>query len=171
MKKTKNEPPSRNKSKNVSPKKGYVLNHYKSKASSNEERTSDEEADSSDDEERPILYPNHDKRGPLGRRVRGLVELKTRLPEYQCLVSYRSYRLKNTEEVIDENDTGKVNGILKRIKHHFSYSIGGEIPLNVLDFLSTFKEAMDLNHVSEGVAAIILPYLLTGEAKDGVIAM
>jgi hypothetical protein len=73
--------------------------------------------------------------------------------------------------VIDENDTGKVNGILKRIKHHLSYSFGGEIPLKVLDFLSTVKEAMDLNHVSEGVAAIILPYLLAGEAKDGVIAM
>jgi hypothetical protein len=37
--------------------------------------------------------------------------------------------------------------------------------------LYTLKEAMDLNHVSEGVAAIILPYLLTGEAKDGVIVM
>jgi hypothetical protein len=86
-------------------------------------------------------------------------------------VSYRSYRLKDTEAVIDENDTGKVNGILKRIKHHFSYSFGGEIPLKVLDFLSTVKEVMDLNHVSEGVAAIILPYLLTGEAKDGVTAM
>jgi hypothetical protein len=86
-------------------------------------------------------------------------------------VSYRSYRLKDTEAVIDEKDTGKVNGILKRIKQHLYYSFGGEIPLKVLDFLSTVKEAMDLNHVSEGVAAIILPYLLTGEAKDGVISM
>jgi hypothetical protein len=59
-------------------------------------------------------------------------------------VPYRSYRLKDTEAVIDENDTGKENGILKRIKHHFSYSFGEEIPLKVLDFLSTAKEAMDL---------------------------
>jgi hypothetical protein len=43
--------------------------------------------------------------------------------------------------------------------------------LKVLGFLSTLKEAMDLNHVSEGVAATILLYLLTGEAKDGLIAM
>jgi hypothetical protein len=86
-------------------------------------------------------------------------------------VSNRAYRLKETEAVKDENDTGKVNGILKRVKHHFSYSFGGEIPLKVLDFLSTFKEVMDLNHVSEGVPAIILPYLLSGEAEDGVIAM
>jgi hypothetical protein len=57
------------------------------------------------------------------------------------------------------------------VKHHFYYSFGGEVPLKVLDFFSTVKEAMNLNHVSEGVAAFVLPYLLTGEAKDGVIAM
>jgi hypothetical protein len=65
--------------------------------------------------------------------------------------------LKDTEAVIDEKYKGRVNGILKRVKHHFSYSFGGEVPLKVLDFLSTFKEAMDLNHVSEGVAAVVLP--------------
>jgi hypothetical protein len=119
MKKTKKEPPSRKRSKTVSHKKGDVLNRHKTKASSDEERTSDEEADSSDDEEGPITYPNHAKGGPLGRRVRGLVELRTRLPEYKGLVSCRSYRLKDTEAAIDENDTGKVNGILKRVKHHF----------------------------------------------------
>jgi hypothetical protein len=171
MEKTKKEALSRDRSKTVSPKKGEVLNRYKTKASSDDERTSDEEADSSEDEEGTMTYPIHAKGGLLGRRVRGLVELQTRLPEYKGLVSYRFYRLKDTEAMIDENDTGKVNGILKRIKHHFSYSFGGEIPLKVLVFLSTVKEAMDLNHVSEGVAAIILPYLLTGEAKDGVIAM
>jgi hypothetical protein len=170
-KKMKKEPPSRNRSKTLSPKKGDVLNRYKTKASSDEEGPSDEEADTSGDEEGPLTYSNHAKGGPLGRRVRGLVELQTRLPEYKRLVSYRSYRLKDTEAVIDENDTGKVNGILKRVKHHFSYSFGGEIPLKVLDFLSTVKEATDLNHVSEGVAVIISPYLLTGEAKDGVLAM
>jgi hypothetical protein len=170
-KKTNKEPPSLNWSKTVSPKKGDVLNRYKTKASSDEEMTSDEEADSSDDEEGTMTYPNNAKEGPLGRRFRGLVELQTRLPEYKVLVSYRSYRLKDTEAVIDENDTGKVNEILKRIKHHFSYYFGGEFPLKVLDFLSTVKESMGRNHVSEGVAAIILPYLLTGEAKDGVISM
>jgi hypothetical protein len=86
-------------------------------------------------------------------------------------VSYRSYRLKDTEAVIDENETGKVNGILKTVKHVFSSCFGGEIPLKVLDFLSTVKEAMDLNHVSGGVAKIIFPYLLTEESKDGVLAM
>jgi hypothetical protein len=106
-----------------------------------------------------------------GRRVRGLVEFQTRLPEYQGLVSYRAYRLKETEAVIDQKDTGRVNGILKSVKHHFSYYFGGEVPLKVLDFLSIVKEAMDLNHVSEGVAAVVLPYLLAGEAKDGVISM
>jgi hypothetical protein len=108
----KKEPPSRNRSKTVSLKKGDVINRYKTKASSDEERTSDEEADSSDDEEGAITYHNHAKGGPLGRRVRGFVELQTRLPKYKGQVSNRSYRLKGTEAVVDENDTGKVNGIL-----------------------------------------------------------
>jgi hypothetical protein len=37
--------------------------------------------------------------------------------------------------------------------------------LKVLDFLSTLKEAIDLNHVSEGVAGIILTYLLTKDVE------
>jgi hypothetical protein len=171
MKKTKNEPPSRNRSKTVSHKTGDDLNRRKTKALSDEEGTSNEEQDSSEDEEGPTTFPAKDQGVPRGRRVRGLVELQTRLPEYQGLVSNRAYRLKDTEAVIDEKDTGRVKGILKKVKHHFSYSFGGEVPLRVLDFLSTVKEAMDLNHVSEGVAAVVLPYLLTGEAKDGVIAM
>jgi hypothetical protein len=95
-KKTKKEPHSRNRSKTVSPKKGDVSNRCKTKASSGEEGTSSEEADPWDDEEGPMTYPNNSKGGPLGRRVRGLVELQTRLPEYKGLVSYRSYRLKDT---------------------------------------------------------------------------
>jgi hypothetical protein len=92
-----------------------------------------------------------------GRRVRCHVELQTRLPEYQGFVSYRAYRLKATEAVVGENDTGRVNGILKRVKQYFSYSFGEEVPLKVLDFLSTVKEAMDLNYVSKGVASVVLP--------------
>jgi hypothetical protein len=161
MKKTKTETISRNRSKTVSNKKGDVLNRRKTKASPDEGRTSCEEADSSDDEERTTTYPEHVTGGPLGRRFRGLVELQTRLPEYKVLVSYRSYRLKDTEAVIDENDTGKVNGILKRVKYNISYSFERDIRFKVLDFLSTANEAMYLNHVYEGVSAIILPYLLT----------
>jgi hypothetical protein len=101
MMKTKKEPPSRNRSKTVSPKKSDVINRYQTKASSDEERTSEEEAYSSDDEEGSITCPIHAKGGPLGRRLRGLVELQTRLLEYQGLVSYRSYWLKDTEAVID----------------------------------------------------------------------
>jgi hypothetical protein len=92
---------------------------------------------------------------PRGRRARGLVELQTRLPEYQGFVSYRAYRLKDIEAVIDENDTCRVNGILKTVKHQFPYSFGGEVQLKVLDIFSTVKEAMYLNHVSEGVAAVV----------------
>jgi hypothetical protein len=166
-KKTKNEPPSRNKSKTVSFKKGDDLNRRKTKASSDEEGTSNEEQDPSDNKEGPTTFPKKYQEVPRGRRVRGLVDLQTRLPEYQGLVSYRAYRLKDTEAVIDEKDTSRVNGILKRVKHNFYYSIGGEVTLKVLDFLSTVKEAMDLNHVSEGVADVVLPDGLSSSATRG----
>jgi hypothetical protein len=63
--------------------------------------------ESSEHEEGPETFPAKNHGVPRGRRVRGLVELQTRLPEYQGLVSYRAYRLKDTEAVIDENDTGR----------------------------------------------------------------
>jgi hypothetical protein len=165
-KKTKNEHPSRNRSKIVSHKKGDDLKRRKTNVSSDEEGTSNEDQDSSDDEEWRATFPTKKHGVPRGRHVRGLVELQTRLPEYKGFVSYRAYRFEDIEAVIDENDTSRVNGILKRVKHHFSYSFGGEVPLKVLDFLSTVKEAMDLNHISEGAIAIVLPYLIAGEAKD-----
>jgi hypothetical protein len=52
-----NEPPSRNRSKTVSHKRGDDLNRRKIKASSDEEGTSDDEQDSSDDEEGPTTFP------------------------------------------------------------------------------------------------------------------
>jgi hypothetical protein len=162
-------PPLRSRSKTASTRKGDVLNiRHKTKASYDEDASPEEI--SSSDEEGPA-HPTTARGRSLGRRVHGLVELESRLPEYQGLVSYRAYRLKDTEQLIDEEDTGRVNGYLKRVKHHFSYTFAGDPPLKVLDFLSTLKEALDLNHVSEGVAALILPYLLAGEAKEGVQAM
>jgi hypothetical protein len=63
MKKTKNEPPSLNRSKNVSHKKGDDLNRRKTKASPDEEGTSNEEQESSDE----VLSSS--KRGSLNIKV------------------------------------------------------------------------------------------------------
>jgi hypothetical protein len=56
---------------------------------------------------------------------------------------------------------------LKRVKHAISPDdrFNGDEPIEILAFLRTFKEAADNNELSEGAAARIIPYFLTGAAK------
>jgi hypothetical protein len=51
------------------------------------------ESDESSASEADDGHPAMGERVPKGRRVEGLVELTTRLPEFRPLVNYRSYRL------------------------------------------------------------------------------
>jgi hypothetical protein len=101
-------------------------------------------------------------------RVPGPVEITTRRPEFKVLISYRTSRLKDVTQAIDEVDTGKVNGNLKRWKHHFDYRFAGTHLLRVLDYLHALKEALDVNRISEGAAVLVLPHLFDGESRDGV---
>ena len=120
------------------------------------------EEDTSEEEEDEAV------RAPRGRRVVGLKEQATRRPEFKTLVSYRTYRLANTKRAVSSVDTGKVNSYLKKLKHHLDYKFSGDPAIQVLDFLTTFKEAADLNGISEGIAVLILPYFLEGRAKSGL---
>jgi hypothetical protein len=43
----------------------------------------------------------------------------------------------------------------------------GETPVGILSFLRSFKEAADHNRISEGAAAPLIPYFLTGIDKEG----
>jgi hypothetical protein len=161
------EEDSAKKKKKKSKKKlsGGVPNRHKSSgepgdSTSSEEVTSDEEA---------LRVTSHFA-ASRGRRVDGLVEQTTRRPEFKSLVSYRTYRLADTTQAVDTVDTGKVNGYLKKFRHHLDYKFSGDPAIQVLDFLATFKEAADLNGVSEGIATLILPYFLEGRAKAGMTA-
>jgi hypothetical protein len=105
---------------------------------------------------------------PLGCRVSGLVEIQARRYEFRPLLNYRTYRLKDTHQVIDEKYTLRVTSLLKRMKQHLDYRYSGIPPLKVLYFLETFKEAMDIMCVCEGLATILLPHALEGDARSGV---
>jgi hypothetical protein len=98
--------------KNNTPLQGDVLarqNRKTRKASAN--YSSSEESSSSDDEVAPQPEPR-------GARVPGLVEQITRRPEFKGLVSYRTYRLADTSQLVDASVTGKINAHLKRLKHY-----------------------------------------------------
>jgi hypothetical protein len=57
----------------------------------------------------------------------------------------------------------------KMVKHAISLDdrFSGDEPDEVLAFLSTFKEATDHNELGEAAAARLIPYFLTGAAKEG----
>jgi hypothetical protein len=105
-----------------------------------------------------------------GRRVDVLVEQTIHRREFKSLVSYRTYRLADATQAVETVDTGKMNGYLTKFRHHLEYKFSGDPEIQVFDFLATFKEAADLNGVSEGIETIILPYLLEGRAKSGLTA-
>jgi hypothetical protein len=83
------------------------------------------------------------------------------------LVSYRSCRLGDRSQRYDASVTATLAVFVKRLKHAIEETFGGEEPIEVLQFLRTFKEAADHNLVSEGAAARLIPYLLKGIAKEG----
>jgi hypothetical protein len=50
-------------------------------------------------------------------------------------VSYRTYRLADTVRVVALEDTGRVNGYLKKLKNHLGYKLSGDPGNKVLYFL------------------------------------
>jgi hypothetical protein len=82
-------------------------------------------------------------------------------------MSYRSYRLVDRSQRYDPSVTAKLAVFVKGLKHAIEVKFGGEEPIEVLQFLRTFKETAVHNRVSEGVAALLIPYLLKEIAKEG----
>jgi hypothetical protein len=104
-----------------------------------------------------------------GKSVPGLEEIIPSRSDYKDLVSYRTYRLANRSNRYNAAVTGKMSTYLKRVKHAISPDdrFSGDEPIEVLAFLRTFKEAADHNELSEAAAARLIPYFLTGAAKEG----
>ena len=104
----------------------------------------------------------------LGPDVPGLTEQATRRPEFKNLVSYRAYRLADMSQTAGTVMSGKIYSHLKRLRHYVDYKFTGDPAIQMLDFLKSFKEAADINEVSEAAAAVSLPYFLDGRAKSGL---
>jgi hypothetical protein len=104
----------------------------------------------------------------LGPAVTELTELTTRRPEFKELLSYRAYRLADLTQKVDGAAHNRLSSLLRRIKYHLEEKFSDDPAIKVLDFLKSFREAADINDVSEGLAAILLPYLLEWKAKEGL---
>jgi hypothetical protein len=106
---------------------------------------------------------------PKGYRIPGLVPLTNFRPKFQALVSFRRYRLADTDPIVDAEVTDCLHSYLKRMKKHLDYQFSGSPSIKVLDFLHSFKIAADVSRLSEGAAALVLPNFLSGRAKKGVV--
>jgi hypothetical protein len=106
---------------------------------------------------------------PKGDRISGLVPLTNFRPEFQALVSYRRYRLGDTDPIVDAEVTDCLHSYLKRMEQHLYYQFSGSPAIKVLDFLRSFKISADVSRLSEGAAALVLPNFLSGRAKTGVV--
>jgi hypothetical protein len=104
-----------------------------------------------------------------GKSVPGLEEITPTRSDYKTLVSYRMYRLVNRSDLYDAAVTVKLSEYLKRLKNtippHGRFS--SDDPIEIRGFLRTFKEAADHTEVGEGAAARLIPYFLTGTAREG----
>ena len=111
-------------------------------------------------------FPSYGRhwRGP---HMYGLKEITPGDPRFQRVLSYRTYRLRNTDGgrgPIKAYNTG-VNTC--RVAHVMeSHVFDGTDPISVLSFLSRFKQQMDNNKLAEGAACLICPNFLAGDAKE-----
>jgi hypothetical protein len=121
--------------KTTNTRKGDVLSRQsrQKRKSSSDCASSEEEEPSSSEEEAPQSEPR-------GAKVPGLTEQVTRRPEFKALVSYRTYRPRNTDQKVDFSVTGCVNANLKRLKNCLDSKFSGEPAIQVVDFLRTFRD-------------------------------
>jgi hypothetical protein len=84
-------------------------------------------------------------------------------------VSYRRYRLADTDPIFDAEITACLHSYFKRMKQHPDYQFSGSPAINVLNFLRSFIIEADVSRLSEGAAALVLPTFLSRRAKTGVV--
>ena len=102
----------------------------------------------------------------LGPPHFGLEEIKPADPEFGPVLSYRRYRLQNTDAEIGPSVSRYVGEHVKLFQPTLkNRKFDGSIPIAILDFLSAFKKTCDEHGVTEGLALLILPHFLEGDVR------
>ena len=86
---------------------------------------------------------------------------------YTEACDFRSYRLQNINARYTAKDRKRMNRFRKDMMVQMRpHMFDGKSPIAVLNFLSEFVEACDVNEVHEGAARWLFQYFVTGTAKD-----
>ena len=97
----------------------------------------------------------------LGPAVTGLTEIVPADERFAYRVTYRRYRLLNTNSR-QGHSVSKNLGLQSRrfVKLYQNRLFNDSKPLDVIEFLSAFKKRCDQNGVSEGMAVELMTYIL-----------
>ena len=102
-----------------------------------------------------------------GPRKRGLEELRTAHDDFRHALSYRTYRLQNTDSTQDRDVFANSYMQRRRIEATMrDAKFDGSKPIGALSFLRMFKTQCDKNAISEGAALLLLPDFLIGDAEQ-----
>lgn len=103
----------------------------------------------------------------LGPSVRHLDELRSTNRSFNDAISYRRYRLSHTDSSTGIMVSTTIGQYERLLAHHLGdRKFTGNNPIEVLEFLTSFKELCDDNNISEGTAISLLPKFLDGNAKS-----
>ena len=120
----------------------------------------DSDQDRNQDE---IPSRRHSWKGPRKPR---LEELRTAHDDFRHALSYRTYRLQNTDSTQDRDvfaNSYKQRRRIEATKRDAKFD--GSKPIEALSFLRMFKTQCDKNAISEGAALLLLPDFLVGDAE------
>ena len=97
----------------------------------------------------------------------GLLPLTTLLAPFAEVISYRSYRLRNTRGDVTLAESGSITRIKRRFDDFYPRfaPFDGSTPIRLLEFLTTLRDVFNALEASEAVAASLLTYYLERSTK------
>ena len=105
--------------------------------------------------------PTVGERAVLGMFCPGLKPHRTMVHAFTKVVDYRAHRLSNTEAVVTPKQAEKLGKAKKSISQTtVSAMFTGEDPIDLLGFLRRMVGSFNMSNVSEGEAALMLPWHL-----------
>ena len=114
--------------------------------------------------------PAMNEQAVIGMYCPGLTPHHTMVRAFAKVVDYRAHRLKNTSAVVTPRQTERLRKAAKSVNNTtLAATFDGSNPIALLGFLRKLVGSFNLANVSEGEAALMLPWHLSDAPHDVVM--